>query len=365
KLRIALAATRWLAFALVLLMLGELELRVERYGLPLLVLAIDDSQSMSISDPYQDTTLREQLELLVKGSGSAEPTRLNIAKALLVGRDGELLKRLTRGYRLVLCAVSSGVRHLGQFDARHLQEAVERVRSVEPAGSETRLGTGLSRLLDELGGTPPAAIVLLTDGRTTSGTSVVEAARDALARNVPIHAVGIGSPLPARDLELHDLLVEDVVFVDDMVMFEAKLSARGAIAKPALVQLKRAGQEQPVMSKLVELPRDGKPAVVRLFDRPAQTGEIKYVLEVEPVEHELQTENNRLERVVSVREQKLRVLMVESYPRFEYRFLKHLLERERTVELNVLLLEADPGYPEQDRVAIAHFPTSRDELWKY
>jgi len=346
-------------------MLGELELRVERYGLPPLVIAVDDSQSMLISDPYRDSTVRQRLEQLVKQCGWDEPTRLNIAKAVLASREAQMLKRLSKSYRLVLYAVSSGVRHLGEFDASRVEEAAARMRSLEPAGTETRLGSALRRLLDELGGTPPAGLILLTDGRTTSGPSVVEAAREAAGRSVPIYAVGIGSPLPARDLALHDLLVEDVVFAGDIVTFEAKLSAKGVTEGEALVHLKRAGQQRPVMSKLVKLPRDGKDVTVRLFDRPTDTGDIRYVLEVEPIEHELQRDNNRLERVVSVRDQKLRVLLVDSFPRFEFRFLKHLLEREKTVDLNVLLLEADPGYPEQDRVAIAHFPTSRDELWKY
>ncbi len=365
KSRAVLVAARWFALLLLIIMLGELELRVERCGLPLLVIAVDDSQSMVINDPYQDTGVRGRLERLVKRAGREEPTRLNIAKAVLTGDDARLLQRLSRGYRLVLYSISTELRRLGEFDASQLGAAAERIRSLEPRGSETKLGTGLKRLLDELGGTPPAAILVLTDGRTTSGRSMVEAAREAAGRGVPIYAIGIGSPQPARDLALHDLLVEDVVFADDIVTFEAKLSAKGVTEGEALVHLKRAGQQRPVMSKLVKLARDGKDVTLRLFDRPTETGDIRYVLEVDPIAQELQRDNNRLERVVTVRDQKLRVLLVESSPRFEFRFLKHLLEREKTVDLNVLLLEADPGYPEQDRFAIAHFPTSRDELWKY
>src|SRR5205807_539737 len=81
------------------------------------------------------------------------------------------------------------------------------------------------------------------------------------------------------------------------------------------------------------------------------------------------TDNNRLERNVFVRETKLiKVLYVEGYARYEYRFIKNLLEREsdrdkrnKTIDLKVLLLDADNEYASEDRSALVDFPT-REEL---
>src|SRR5262249_8296580 len=57
--------------------------------------------------------------------------------------------------------------------------------------------------------------------------------------------------------------------------------------------------------------------------------------------------------------------------RYEYRYVKHLLEREserdkrtKSIDLKVLLLDADDDYPAEDRSALAHFPL-RDELAGY
>src|SRR4029077_20037774 len=41
------------------------------------------------------------------------------------------------------------------------------------------------------------------------------------------------------------------------------------------------------------------------------------------------------------------------------------LERDPSIELHVLLLEADLEYAEMDRTAITHFPTSKEELRTY
>ena len=41
---------------------------------------------------------------------------------------------------------------------------------------------------------------------------------------------------------------------------------------------------------------------------------------------------------------------------YEFRYLKNYLERDETIDLNVVLLSSDPNYSEQDRSAIPTFP---------
>ena len=90
-----------------------------------------------------------------------------------------------------------------------------------------------------------------------------------------------------------------------------------------------------------------------------------YIVEVEPQDRERRADNNRLVRTIHVRKEKLKVLFVEGYPRYEYRYLKNFLEREETVDLGVVLLSADPEYSEQDLFALPTFPASKDDLFQY
>ena len=62
-------------------------------------------------------------------------------------------------------------------------------------------------------------------------------------------------------------------------------------------------------------------------------GDFEFTLDVTPLEGEQQLENNAQSRLVSVREEKVRVLLVASTPSYEYRFLKHMLERDSTVDV--------------------------------
>ena len=66
-----------------------------------------------------------------------------------------------------------------------------------------------------------------------------------------------------------------------------------------------------------------------------------------------------------VRKEKLRVLYVDSEPRYEFRYLKNYLERDETIDLNVVLLSSDPNYSEQDRSAMPTFPAAKDDLFAY
>ena len=66
-----------------------------------------------------------------------------------------------------------------------------------------------------------------------------------------------------------------------------------------------------------------------------------------------------------MRDDKIRVLLVQGYPSYEFRFLKSLLERDRTIELKTYLQDADPDYVEQDKSALRSFPVDREDLLGY
>jgi hypothetical protein len=159
--------------------------------------------------------------------------------------------------------------------------------------------------------------------------------------------------------------VEDSVYVNDRVVFEARLTGQGYADKTVSVTLKEKGKDKVLDSQLVRVDPQGKPVKFRLAHIPTEPGEKIYVLEAPPEPDETQTDNNKLERSVFVRESKLiKVLYVEGYARYEYRFIKTLLEREsaldpknKTIDLKVLLCDSDEEYASEDKSAVAGFPS--------
>ena len=180
---------------------------------------------------------------------------------------------------------------------------------------------------------------------------------------------------PARDIELTELLVDDVVFVDDAVRFQAKLLARGFAGEKVTVRLKELepGSHDPktaheIDSTEVDVPSKGQPRRVELVYHPKTTGERTFILESDrsAARRELQTEEqSKIERAITVRKEKLKVLYVDTEPRYEFRYLKNYLERDETIDLKIVLLSSDPAYSQEDRSALATFPASKDDLFAY
>jgi hypothetical protein len=378
-----LAAIRIGLILLVIFMLSEAVLSVQRTGLPYVAIMIDDSASGRIADQYEQPETRAALEEIgnqaaaakspSSGSEAAETARLDIAKGLILRDDARLIRELQKQHKVRLYLVSNTSRMLTEVDRPgDVAGLNERLAAVEATGSQTRLGDGTRQVLTELRGVPPSAIVLLSDGQTTEGEPLSKAAELAERKGVPVFTVGLGSAEPARDLELTELLVDDVVFVEDAVRFQAKLQARGFAGQKVVIRLKERdpgktdGKPARDLETIeVDAPPDGQPRRVELVHKPRTTGERTFLLEVEPRPRELQVENNRIERVVTVRKEKLKVLLVESEPRYEFRYLKNYLEREETIDLSVVLLSSDPEYSEQDRAALPTFPAAKDELFAY
>jgi len=375
-----LAGLRISLLLLTVFLLSEAALSVDRTGLPYLAVLVDDSASGRIADQYADPAAQAEAVALASGAAPAggvregrEADRLSVAKGLLLKDDAALLRALQKQHRLRLYLVSNATRLLAEVDRpEDVAAAAEKLRAVEPVGAQTRLGDGVRQVLTELRGSPPSALILLSDGQTTEGEPLGKAVELAARKGVPLFSVGVGSAEPARDLELTDLLVDDVVFADDAVRFQAKLSARGFAGDKVTLRLRERPPGSPddapgvvIKSIEVDAPPDGKPARVEIVHAPKETGEREFVLEVDPRPRELQVDNNRIERVVSVRKEKLKVLVVEGEPRYEFRYLKNYLEREETIDLSVVLLSSDPEYSEQDRSAIPVFPASKEELFAF
>jgi hypothetical protein len=364
--RALLVALRLTAMGLLLIMLAQWAIVVRVTGPPAIALVVDDSASMGIVDTYDDQAFTQKLREQLSTSGYTELSRINQVKSLLTENDSQWLRELAQRYRLEVYRVAAGLERVPQqTDPAKLSEAIRELRTDGSASKATRLGDGLLSLLAEHRDEPPAAVVILSDGVTTEGVPLAEAANEARRRSVPVFTVGLGRENPQHDIELADVVVDDVVFANDRVHVQAIVKASGLEGQPATVTLRREGVETPVAQQSLTLPPDGKSISVQLVDRPTTAGQVKYVVEIAARDDEPNKQNNRHERTVSVRDDKIRVLLAFGYPSYEFRFLKSLLERDSTIKLSTYLQDADPSYAEQDKTALRNFPIGREELFEY
>jgi hypothetical protein len=184
---------------------------------------------------------------------------------------------------------------------------------------------------------------------------------------VPLFFIGVGNEHATPGLKLSDLLVDDVVFVDDLVTFECRLTAVGLQGRKLNVLLSEKGKPDVLAKVETVAPPDDQPQQVRVPYRPTKVGQFEYVVSAELQEAGAapNLQNNRLSRKVQVRKEKIRVLLAQSYPSFEFRYLRNLLQRDETIALNTILQEADLEHAGQDAAALRVFPVRREELFAY
>ncbi len=377
-LRGLLIALRLLSMGLVMAMIAQWQLKLSPTQLPYVVVLVDDSESMRITDHYANDKLRSEIERRIKQLKFAEITRLNQAKVSLLENDAAVLRALDQRYKLKIFFCSELVR--GQTG--DLAQVRKAIGALEPTGKATRLGDNLRSVLNDPTLTGIAAVVILTDGITTDGerlagsasaakgdhsdTSAAGGAADfARGKGIPLYLIGLGSEEPLKDIELSDLRVPDVTFVNDALNFQFNVSGTGVVGREIEVRLKDKATGAVLAREKVTIAADAKPLPTTLTYRPDKVGEYDFVVETDTLADEVRSDNNRLERHVSVRKSQIRVLIVQAYPSYEFRYLKNLLERDNTIEVHSVLQEADVENATEDKTALAVFPVRREDLFAY
>lgn len=366
RARLALTALRLLLLLLLFWMIAQTTLVLHRTGLPYLAVLIDNSGSMGAADPYE-TSQAQTLRRRMKEAGLPEEplSRLNLAKMLLLENESAGLRQLNEDYQVRIYVLEDSLAAARPIEWQNLEELQNQLRRLEPDVPSSRLGAAVQTIFRQLRGTDPAAVLLFTDGITTEGPLLSESASLARRRGTPLWIVGLGDARPLRNSKLADVLVEPVVFLDDLTPFECHVSAFGLEGRRARLLLREEGNPQILAQTDVVLGPDGQMQTVRLLYRPNREGVFRYQLQLEPFEEEFTQEDNQRTCTVQVRKEQIRVLLAQSQPDYEFRYLSNLLRRDRTIELHTWLQEADPEYAAQTPGAVRIFPVRREELFAY
>jgi hypothetical protein len=366
-----------LRFALLLLLLTvilpQTTVCPERQGLPDIVIIIDDSYSMSTVDKYRDPEVQAAAEELSNVSGMSSQERLALAQALLTREKPDWLRSLLEQRQVKVHVYHCSTRAHRISDVTGVEDlpgALKAIRELhaDSKNDSSQLGSAVRQAINDFRGSSLPAVIMLTDGVTTEGEDLVKVSRYAAQMGVPLFFVGIGDSHEMRDLIVHDVQAEDSVYVNDRIVFKVQVTGKGYTDLDVPVRLYEKGKEngKPLDEKHVKAGGQSQP--VTLVHRPSEPGEKTYVIKVPLQKDESVPENNRVEKRVYVLEAKIhKVLYIEQYPRYEFRFLKTLLEREsnltrgnKGIDLRVFLIDADPDYAKEDRSALADFPTKAE-----
>ncbi len=207
------------------------------------------------------------------------------------------------------------------------------------------------------------AIVLVGDGDWNKGTAPSDAAQRLRLASVPVLTVAVGSPTKLPDVELKSLDIPSVGVAGKAVRVPFTIESSLPAERTVTVELKPS--KGPVQQKQVRLPPLST-TNDSIFWTPDGVGEFTVTVSVPAQEGELLPDNNRLSAPITIRKEQLQVLVVESLPRWEYRYLRNALSRDPGVNVSCLLFQ--PGLSRRgggNKDYIQKFPAKLEELSKY
>ena len=168
-------------------------------------------------------------------------------------------------------------------------------------------------------------VVLISDGDWNVGAPPARAASQLRLKNIPVFVIGAGSDSRLPDIEL-------VRFDAPTFGVAAKPMRIPFVVQSALprehettVTLKTSTGE--VISHPIRIPAMDRVEDAILWT-PKDTGDVELTMTVPFHESELVKENNERTVPIAIRKETLKVLLVESFPRWEYRYLRNALERD-------------------------------------
>lgn len=374
SMRWLLVSLRFVALAALLLVLFRpvlVQKREEVREAEVLVL-LDDSASMRRRDAYGgDAELRQRVRRLASslgggvtgdGTDSEDPMRIELARAAL---EKELLPHLEeKGYGVRLFSFDEGLAPLTDPDA------------LLGRGRATHVGDALNQVLASHRGRHVTDVLVITDGRSNGGNPPVDSGRNAGLAGIPVHTLVVGDTRPERNALVQLVEAPSGALAGDQIAATVRVSGRGIqgrsvtqVVLEELPQEGRFGSPRVVAEEDVALTEAGErvllvaPPPMQRESRPVQR---RFRVRLAPIEDETLLDDNQLDFSVHVTPEKIRVLYVDGYPRWEYRYLKNLLLRaDENLQVQCYLLsatsdfiqESSPGLPALDAV-----PTHRKEL---
>jgi hypothetical protein len=322
----------------------------------------------------------DRLMMLVDRSASMEVQDLTDANGRPQARDAVLRQALGEQasvFQEPAMTEQRNVRWFGFGGQTFDMPAPSGETSMPPADRPaTRLRTAIEQALAQGAGHRIAGLAILSDGQTPQDTGM-SLVRQLNQRGVKVFSVPVGAKTLPMDLALTEVQAPERAFADDIVPISVTVDQLGGeqAEMPSTFTVELIDTATGETIDQSEVPRQRLGQSLRLTGRPETAGLKQYRIRVQPgrgpngenasTTNELNTDNNVRTVSVEVIDRPLRVLYVEGYPRWEYRYLKNLLIREKSIESSILLLSASSQFAQEGDVPINRLPRNREELRRY
>ncbi len=162
---------------------------------------------------------------------------------------------------------------------------------------------------------------------------------------IPLIPIVLGARQPPRDASVLSVKAPRQILPDDSLNVSVKMKFDGMKGQTATVQLLH--NKTVVDTKSIPIDSEGRvERGIELTHTPLRSGKHEYRVRIEPIDGEILSENNDYDFSVTVRDDTIKVLVIENRPRWEFRYLKNLFaSRDSSVKLQYVLMRPDRAFP--------------------
>ena len=179
-------------------------------------------------------------------------------------------------------------------------------------------------------------VVLISDGIANQGISP-----GSESFNFAVHTVGLGDTIPKKDLAVKSVYANKVAYLGNKFPVQADVSSFGFSGKSANVYLKQGGKILDKQSLVFKQNEEVK--TVSFNTTATQIGVQHLVVEVDVLGGEFSSRNNRQDAYVEVIDGKEKILLLALSPHPDIKALKNIIEKNENYELDIKVLTENPN----------------------
>ena len=163
---------------------------------------------------------------------------------------------------------------------------------------------------------------MFSDGDWNQGSAPIQAASDLRMNETPVYAVGVGSESKLPDVEIASLDVPTFGVAGKPLRIPFSIRSSLPRDYTTTVTLNTTGGNE--ITRQVSIPAMGSVDDALIWT-PDNIGNFDLTLRVPTHDDEFLKTNNLRTEPVAIRKESIKVLVVESLPRWEYRYLRKRL----------------------------------------
>lgn len=230
---------------------------------------------------------------------------------------------------------------------------------VAAALSGTNLFKALSEPLEH--GRNVKAMVLISDGDWNTGQAPVAAAQQLRLRGIPLYTITAGSKVRLPDLDLRSVSAPTYGIVGENV--QIPFTIRSSLDREVRTVVRLRDTNGTERTKDITL-APGAEYFDSILWRLDKEGATTLELSLPVAEGELVETNNSRRFNIAGRRESIKVLVVETTPRWEYRYIRNALMRDPGVDVDTVLLHPELGAGAGPHY-LTEFPSKQEDLARY